>query len=343
MGYVAGELIKDDEYNAFVASSSSPFGYNHIAGTGSGNQGLGQTELAQVAASDSEKIRAASWNSLLAGIDNIANHTNDSMTTRGQVTAGDTIKIKSNVATDLATLSASVAGGCVNATALSESSELQSAASGTRYSATHVVELSTTFASGNNLRFFFNSGGNYGSQNAARHFFNSGGKIRIKLTRTGNGGSSATSKDSSVDELITAMGNFDIGAQVSTRSGSGETLTTDGFANGVDDLGTSYTTIFKITQASGTYTTMFIQGEAKVDNATYGSAVKVTVKMTINDVDSGDAAFDSGNLSSVDVNANFIGTTDFALHTVNPTTAQGLGSVVGISASAIESNNDTNG
>ena len=87
----------------------------------------------------------------------------------------------------------------------------------------------------------------------------------------------------------------------------------------------------------------FIQGEAKVDNATYGTAVKVTVKMTINDVDSGDAAFQSNNLSSVDVNANFIGTTDFALHTVNPTTAQGLGSVVGISASAIESNNDTNG
>ena len=139
------------------------------------------------------------------------------------------------------------------------------------------------------------------------------------------------------------MGNFDIGAQVSTRSGSGETLTTDGFANGVDDLGTSYTTIFKITQASGTYTTMFISGEAKVDNATYGSATVVTVKMTINDVDSGDAAFQSSNLSSVDVNANFIGTTDFALHTINPTTAQGLDPVYAISASAIESNNDTNG
>ena len=81
MGYVAGETIKDDEYNAFVASSSSPFGYNHIAGTGSGNQGLGQTELAQVSATDSNQIKAASWNSLLAGIDNIANHTNDSMTT----------------------------------------------------------------------------------------------------------------------------------------------------------------------------------------------------------------------------------------------------------------------
>ena len=327
MGYVAGELIKDDEYNTFVASSSSPFGYNHFAGTGSGQYGLGQTELAQVSAGDSNEIKAASWNSLLAGIDNIANHTNDSMTTRGQVTAGDQIKIKSNVATDLATLAASVAGGCVNATALTESSELRSAASGTRYSATHVVELSTTFASGNNLRFFFNAGG----------------KIRIKLTRTGNGGSSATSKDSSVDELITAMGNFDIGAQVSTRSGSGETLTTNGFANGVDDLGTSYTTIFKLTQASGTYTTMFLQGEAKVDNATYGTAVKVTVKMTINDVDSGDSQFTSGNTSGVDQFANFIGTTDFALHTVNPTTAQGLDPVYGIASTAIESNNDTNG
>jgi hypothetical protein len=322
MGYVVGELIKDDEYNAFVASSSSPFGYNHIAGTGSGNQGLGQTELGQVSAGASNEIKAASWNSLLAGIDNIANHTNDSMTTRGQVTAGDTIKIKSNVATDLATLSASVAGGCVNATALSESSELRSAAASGRFAGSHVVEHSVTFASGNNLRFFFNAGG----------------KIRIKLTRTGNGGSSATSKDSSVDELITALGNFDIGAQVSTRSGSGETLQTDGLANGVDDFGTSYTTIAVIRQSSGTYTTMDLKIEGKVDNATYGDATKVTIKCSVIDADTGDSQFTDGNTSGVDQFANFIGVTDWALHTVNPTTAQGLGSVVDISASAIESN-----
>jgi len=322
MGYVAGETIKDDEYNVFVASSSSPFGYNHIAGTGSGNQGLGQTELAQVSASDSNLIKAASWNSLLAGIDNIANHTNDSMTARGQVTAGDPIKIKAAVATDLATLSASVAGGCVNATAVSESSELRSAASGTRYAGSHVVEHSVSFANGNDLR----------------HFFNAGGKIRIKLTRTGNGGGSATSKDASVDELITALGNFDIGAQVSTRSGSGETLQTDGLANGVDDFGTSYVTIAVIRQSSGTYTTMDLKIEGKVDNATYGDATKVTIKCSVIDADSGDSEFTDGNTSGVDQFANFIGTTDWALHTVNPTTDQGLGSVATISASAIESN-----
>lgn len=322
MGYVAGETIKDDEYNVFVASSSSPFGYNHIAGTGSGNQGLGQTELAQVSASDSNLIKAASWNSLLAGIDNIANHTNDSMTARGQVTAGDPIKIKAALATDLATLSSSVAGGCVNATAVSESSELRSAASSTRYTGSHVVEHSVSFANGNDLRFFFNAGG----------------KIRIKLTRTGNGGSSATSKDDSVDELITALGNFDIGAQVSTRSGSGETLQTDGLANGVDDFGTSYTTIAVIRQSSGTYTTMDLKIEGKVDDATYGDATKVTIRCSVIDADTGDSEFTNGNTSGVDQFANFIGTTDWALHTVNPTTAQGLGSVASISATAIESN-----
>jgi|TARA_R110001592_G_scaffold173938_1_gene412665 hypothetical protein len=325
MGYLAGETILDNEYNEFLNNTSGVIGINHTMGVGATVYGLGQTELTTVTADGGadSKIKAAQWNALLTAMDNIANHTNISVTARTQVTTGDTVKIKAAVATDLTALSAAVAGGSVSATALGESSELRSAASSTRYTGSHTVEHSVTFANGNNLRYFFNAGG----------------KIRIKLTRTGNGGSSATSKDSSVDELITAMGNFDIGAQVSTRSGSGETLSTDGFANGVDDLGTGYTTIFLLTQANGTYTSMTLKGEAKVDNATYGTAVKVTVKMTLTDADSGDGTFTSGNLSSVDVNANAIGTTDFGLFTMNPTTAQGLDPVYGISANAIESNN----
>ena len=321
MAYQAGDTILDDEYQTFVASSSSPFGWNHIAGTGSGNQGLGQTHLVEVTPG-STAVAASQWNALMTGIINIANHTNDSITSRTAVATGDTIAIKAAVAADLATLSTSVAGGCTSATALSAGSELQSSQSSTRYNGSHIVEHSVTFASGNNLRFFFNAGG----------------KIRVNLTRTGNGGSAKTSKDDSVDELITAMGNFDIGAQVSTRSGSGETLTTDGFANGVDDLGTSYTTIFLITQSSGTYTTMTIKGEAKVDNATYGTATVVTVKMSLTDPDSGDASFTDGNTDSVDQHANFIGQTDFATKLMLPTTAQGLGTVYTLSSSAEVSN-----
>ena len=321
MAYQAGDTILDDEYQTFVANTSSPFGWNHIAGTGSGNLGLGQTHLVEVTPG-STTVAASQWNALMTGITNIANHTNDSITTRTAVATGDTITIKAAVAADLATLATSVQGGCVNATAVSAGSELQSSTSSTRYNGSHTVEHSVTFANGNNLRFFFNAGG----------------KIRVNLTREGNGGSAKTSKDDSVDELITAMGNFDIGAQVSTRSGSGETLSTDGFANGVDDLGTSYTTIFLLTQSSGTYTSMTLKGEAKVDNATYGTATVVTVRMTLTDADSGDSQYTDGNTDSVDQNANFIGTTDFATKLMLPTTAQGLGTVYTLSASAEVSN-----
>lgn len=320
MGYLAGDTILDDEYNTFVNSSTSPFGYNHFAGTGASQYGLGQTHIATVSGG-STTITASQWNTLLTAMDNIANHTNDSLTARTQVSTGDTIAIKSAVEADLATLAASVAGGCVNATAVSESAELQSSVSSTRWVGSHTVEHSITFSNNNDLR----------------HFFNAGGKMRMKLTRNGNGGGSATSKDSSVDELISALGNFDLGAQVSTRSGSGETLT-DGLSNGVADLGSTYTQLLILTQDSGTYTSMNVKVEAKVNNTDYTDATVVTMRYTLTDPDSGDSEFTAGNTSGVDQYANFVGQTDFATHTVNPTTAQGLASVASISSSAVESN-----
>ena len=106
MAYSAGDPILDDEYNTFVNSSSSPFGYNHFAGTGSGSYGLGQTHINTVSVGDT--INASHWNTLFTGMDTIANHTNDTMTSRSAVSAGDAIAIKAAVETDLATLAASV-------------------------------------------------------------------------------------------------------------------------------------------------------------------------------------------------------------------------------------------
>ena len=319
MGYVAGEKILDDEYNTFVNSSSSPYGYNHFAGTGALAYGLGQTALATVGAGDT--VTASQWNTLFTGMDNVANHTNDTLTSTAARTAGDPIAIKSALVADLASLAAEVAGGSTSASAISESAELESAAASGRWAASHVVEQSITFANNNQLRWFFNAGGT----------------MRMKMTRTSNGGGSATSKDSSVDEMIAAIGNFDLKSQTSTRSGSGETVTTNGLSNGLYDLGTSYTVLLKLTQSSGTYTSMYVQISAKL-NAAVASAVTVTMKWETFDPDGGDSAYTSGNLSSVDQYANFIGVTDVALHTVNPTTAQGLASVGAINADATVSN-----
>ena len=319
MAYVAGNTILDDEYNTFVGSSTSPYGINHIFGTGSGSYGLGQTGLSTVAAGNT--ITAAQWNSLFSAMDNVANHTNDTLTSTTAKAAGDTIAIKAALIADLATLAASVADGSPNATALTTSSTLQTSNSSTRWAGSHVVEQSVTFASANAMRFFFNAGG----------------KIRTSLARTGNGGSSATSKDSSFSELISAIGNFDIGAQASTRSGSGETVTTNGLANGFHDLGTGYTVLLKLTQDSGTYTTNYIQVEAKL-NAAPGTAITITVKTSLVDVDGGDGTFTSGNTSGVDQYANFVGITSVRLATLNPNTSEGLVSVSVPSSTAVVSN-----
>jgi hypothetical protein len=321
MAYQAGDTILDDEYNAFVSNSSAPFGYNHFAGTGALNYGLGQTEIAQVTGG-ANTITAAHWNTLLTGLDNIANHTNDSLTARTQVTAGDTVAIKAAVEADLATLAASVAAGCTSATAIAAGSELQSSVSSTRWVGSHIVEHSITFSNNADLR----------------HFFNAGGTMRMTFTRNGNGGSAATDKDDSVDELITAIGNFDLKAATSTRSGSGETVTTDGLANGVFDLGTGYTVLLKLTQSSGTYTSMYIDIQAKLD-AAIASAVTVTMYYRILDADTGDSEFTDGNTSSIDQYANFIGITDFSTRIVAPTTGEGLASVATIASSAVVSNN----
>src|SRR6056300_1814414 len=107
MAYTAGDPILEDEYNNFVNSSSSPYGYNHFAGPGAVEYGLNQTTISTVSAGNT--INASDWNSLFTGLDNIANHTNVSITSTS-VSAGDTIAIKAALISDLANLAAAVAG-----------------------------------------------------------------------------------------------------------------------------------------------------------------------------------------------------------------------------------------
>ena len=299
MGYTVGDKILDQEYNNFLNSTSTPKGINYTFGTGALQWGLGQTTLNTVAAG--EQIAAAQWNSLFAAMDNVANHTNDTLTSTAAKAAGDIIAVKAALVADLTTLASSVANGCPNATALSTSADLQTSTSSVRYAGSHTVEHSITFA----------------NADEARYFFNAGGKIQINITRTTNAGTAATSKDSSVDELIAALGNFRLKSQASDYS---------------EDQ-----TILELTQDSGTYTSMYFKVEAKADAAA-GSATIVTIQTSIVDPDAGDSEYTAGNTESIDQYANFIGTTNVILKTVNPTTAEGLATVYTPSATAQVSN-----
>jgi hypothetical protein len=64
---------------------------------------------------------------------------------------------------------------------------------------------------------------------------------------------------------------------------------------------------------------MYFKIEAKADAAA-GSATVVTIRTSIVDPDAGDSEFTAGNTESVDRYANFIGTTNVILKTLNPNT-----------------------
>ena len=317
MAYSAGDPILDDEYNTFVNSSSDPFGYNHFAGPGSGIHGLNQSTIATVSAGDT--VNASSWNALFTGMDNIANHLNRSITS-SSVSAGDTIAVLSALITDLANLAGDVAAGGLNVTALGTNA-VGSSTTGATFNTSATIERSVTFANNNTMRAFFNGGG----------------KIRLDPTViTGIDGD----KDTVFNDLTTtATGNLDIGAHASTRSGSGETLTTNGLGNGFHDLGTGYTTILKLTSDNSGYTSNTVEYSAKLDAAP-ASATVITVKMVMTDAASDDT-FDSGNTSGVPTDPNKAPRMTLNVIEVFPNDTQGLAASIQSASNAEVSNSES--
>jgi hypothetical protein len=319
MAYTAGDKILDDEYNTFINSSSSPYGYNHFAGTGTGEYGLGETPVDTVSATAT--INASNWNTLFTNMSTIAGHTADTLTTRTAVSAGDTIQIKAAVETDLATLAASVAAGCPDTTALTTSGILQQPASSSTWTGSFTTQVSATFSSADEMRFFFNAGGS----------------LRIDPIRTGNGGvDGASGKDSAWDALYNAVGNFDVKATTCTRSGTGETQDTFANTTGFHDLTTGYTTLLQLSDADYPYTANNIKIEAKLD-AAVGTATVMTFQITATD---GSAEF-TFNDGSADNEAYRNGTHEHRLYSVNTTTAGGLANAYSPSTTATVSNTTT--
>ena len=322
MGYLAGDKILDDEYNVFVNQASTPFGINSLMGTGTGNVGLGQAVLPTIEAG--EVITAAKWNALFTAMDNISNHCNPATAMAGTSarTAGDPIAAVAAITTDLANLQTEIQGGSVRATAIAAGSEDLSIVASAVYDTSHICEGKFTFAGGDEARFFFNAGG----------------KLRINFTNTKT---NDTGKDASVDALIAALGNLDIGATVSTRSGSGETLTANGLGLGYYDLTTSYQTVIHLTEDSGDYDgDIAVKIEMKSAGA-HGdgrgnTGIVITVKCSLLQNETTRDDYTSGNLSSIAVEEEAVGPTDFSFRTMDPTTAQGLDPVyISISVASV--------
>ena len=316
MAYSAGDPILDDEYNVFVNSSSDPFGYNHFAGPGSTVYGLNQATISTVSAGDT--IAASHWNSLFTGMDNIANHLNRSITS-SSVSAGDTIAIRSALISDLANLAADVAAGGVNVTALGTNA-IGTSTNGATWNSTSTLERSVTFANNNTMRAFFNAGGS----------------IRVDPATSG---SVDGNKDTVFEELTAAVGNLDIGAHATTRSGTGETQTSFASSTGFHDLGTSYTSLLKLTSNNSGYTSDTVEISAKL-NAAVSSATVITIKMVSLDP-AADTTYTSPNTSGVPANPNEAPAMQLNIIEEHPTDAQGLAAAIQSASNAQVSNSQS--
>ena len=319
MAYSAGDTILDDEYNAFVGNATSPFGYNHFAGVGSGEYGLNQSTISTVSAGGT--VQASQWNSLFTGMDNIANHTNTSITA-SSVSAGDTIAIRAALISDLANLAAAVAGGSTSATAIATPTAAGTTTNSGTWNSTSTIQRSITWSNNATMRAFFNAGG------------------YIRIDPSCVTGIDGLKDDVFNDLTTTAIGNLDLKAHSTARSGSGESLTTNGLANGFHDLGTGYTVLLKLTSDNTNYTSNTVEISAKL-NAAVDSATVLTIKMVSTDP-ADDTTYTSPNTSGVPANPNEAPRMTLALLTANPNDTQGLAADITPSSNAEVSNSTTN-
>ena len=263
MAYIAGDTILDSHYNGFVTS------VNAIWGTGTGVRGLGQSTLLD-AVSAGNSITASQWATLLTRIKSISNHQgNNGNITVDSVTnpsATDTIAIVANLATDIATLDTSAAAG-TNAAGFGTPITATSTSSG-NFTDTITHTQTFTFASADEMRYYFNAGG----------------KIELSWGLTGGTTSmgptdpasdpatpvpAAIFQDSKYQNWVTLAsdcGTYTLFGRTSGKVGGGgsaPTQTTTGF----DGLTGTPASIFKQLEDTGPYTANYIEVNGSVSGA----------------------------------------------------------------------------
>jgi hypothetical protein len=276
MAYAQGDIILDDHYNTFATGNAAGTGDNNVAnintiwGTGNGDKGYGQTTTL-TAVDTNTTVTATQWSTLVARLNSILTHQSGSGSGITAPTAGNLIAILSNLSTNITTAYNNRLDFNSTRGATTTGSNFDTAWN----SASATRTLTVTFA----------------SSDQARYFFNSGGRLSLVLTPIDF---NANTKENQWAALVNAVGTIHLDAYSSTRTGTGDTVTTNGLANGYWELGTSNTTLLRLTNDTSPYTTNYIDILARVAGTAGSNGGKGTqVIFDITYVDgSDDAGFD---------------------------------------------------
>lgn len=148
MSYVPGGLIEATDYNGFVSS------INSIWGIGTGDRGYGQsTTLSTVAATNT--VTATQWATLISRIDSMRQHQSGVGSQLTQPSPGDVIEFLSNLSSRVTTITNNRLlnnEGLITAATANASGAWNGTVQADR-------QCRFTFASANQMRWFFNQGG----------------------------------------------------------------------------------------------------------------------------------------------------------------------------------------
>jgi hypothetical protein len=235
MAYSSGGLIQGADYNGFATS------VNALWGTGSGNNGYGQSGTAlSTSLGTSNQVAASDWATMIARMNTMSQHqTNGTTTGLSQPTATSIITYLSSLSSSITTLQTNKQSSANQyQTAISASTT-----SSTTWITSAIMTYTVTFASGD----------------AARYFFNQGGQLNFNFSGTSLAGNSKSTYWNSF--LNTGFATWALRGNTSLYTGTGFTPTTNLTSSGYYNLTSSPTTFFKMfdNPSSADYTANYIQ------------------------------------------------------------------------------------
>jgi len=260
MTYTTGSVIDDADYNTFAAGTDA------VWGDGGTDSGYGQTDTVGFV-TQGFTVTATQWATLLTRIASSASHSGTSISAISNPTAGSTISA-------YAALSTNVAAIRNNNAAASGSDSTVSTTTTSAWTASATTTKTITFASANQLRYFFNAGG----------------MIRLGYSRSGG---TASDQNTSWTNLLAQAGAIVLtgagapGAQKTiagtlyygtTRIGGTGTPTVLAEDIGVYNYTASNQELYKQFATTYTYTSNYNQIQASISGAV------ITITTTLIDV-----------------------------------------------------------
>jgi hypothetical protein len=233
MTYATGQQIQATDYNTMSNNLAS------VWGQGTGNKGWGQDSSSFANVAVSNTVTATQWSNLIGKTNSALAHIGLSQITPSSVTAGSPISYYSSITTGISNVTGAASG--------------QTTVSRTDSAAT-VGTYSGTWGDTGNRGLVFTHTITFASGDQARYFFNSGGRLALSFARTGG---SATTRNTEWSTLCTRCGQWRYSALSMAQAGGSGTPTIPA-STGYWNTGTSAAQQITMYDGYAAYSTNYI-------------------------------------------------------------------------------------